>query len=185
MRQVTVPFSYRNGHIYVVATVNGVKKGLFILDSGCSATIFHDEFVKGMNLLPAGSMPAKGVGGYESVALLRSDSIQIGPVTLFRQIGGSSDLSGIGKGDTIPFGGILGYDFLSRFPILIDYHGETLTLFDPAQFSPPEGGTEVPFTLTMQVPTVKASLFGIARGVHSRSGERLWIVAARRICAAE
>jgi hypothetical protein len=155
---VTIPITYRNGHIYLIATVNGKNKGEFILDSGCSATIFHLPFVASLNLPKAGSMPAKGVGGFESVDLLKTDSVTIGPVTLYRQIGGATDLSSIGRGDSLPFAGILGYDFLSRFPLLIDYQAQTITIYDPARFVPPTGGTEVPFTLTMQVPTVRASV---------------------------
>lgn len=160
--QVTIPFEYHFGHIYVAAAVNGVKKGKFILDSGCSASVFHNGFIAGLKLPPAGTMPAKGVGGFDSFELLRTDSIQIGPVTLYRQIVGSSDLSGIGRGDTLPFGGIIGYDFLSRFPILIDYSNELITIFNPTKFTPPSGGKEVPFTLTMQVPTVKARLLDLS-----------------------
>ncbi len=159
--QVTVPFDYRYGHIYVTASVNGRKKGKFILDSGCSASVFDSSFIEGLNLPSAGTIPAKGVGGFESFELLRTDSMRIGPITTYRQIVGSSDLSSIGRGDTLPFGGIIGYDFLSRFPILIDYANERITIFNPANFVPPEGGKTIPFTLTMQVPTVHARLLDV------------------------
>ncbi|MFZ1685322.1 MAG: retropepsin-like aspartic protease, partial [Candidatus Zixiibacteriota bacterium] len=157
--RVTLPIDYRNGHLYITATVNGKRKGKFILDSGCSASIFHAPFIASLDLPKSGAMPAKGVGGFESIELLQTDSISIGPVTLFKQIVGATDLSNIGSGDSLPFAGILGYDFLSRFPLLIDYHEETLTLFDPAHFTPPTGGHEIPFSLTMQVPTVQATIF--------------------------
>jgi hypothetical protein len=156
--RVTLPIDYRNGHLYVTATVNGKRKGKFILDSGCSTSIFHAPFIASLELPKSGAMPAKGVGGFESIELLQTDSIAVGPVTLYQQIVGATDLSNIGSGDTLPFAGILGYDFLSRFPLMIDYRGKLLTLYDPAHFTPPTGGHEVPFSLTMQVPTIQATI---------------------------
>jgi hypothetical protein len=63
--------------------------------------------------------------------------------------------------DTIPFGGVLGFDFLSRFPVMIDYANRVLTVYDPESFELPEGGSEVSFHLTMQVPTIEAELVGL------------------------
>jgi hypothetical protein len=158
---ITLPLEFTRGHVYVTAVINGRKKGKFILDSGCSADFFDSSFVAELNLPAAGGMPAKGVAGFESVRLVRSDSIQVGPLSLYGQIGGTSDLSNISHGDSLPFGGVLGYSFLSRFPMMIDYDALTLTVYDPSNFTPPVGGIEVPFTLTMQVPTVRASLLGV------------------------
>ncbi|HVP06538.1 MAG TPA: hypothetical protein VMS71_01755, partial [Candidatus Acidoferrum sp.] len=78
------------------------------------------------------------------------------------QIGGSMNLKGIGQTgpDGGPFGGVIGYDFLSRFPMLIDYQSHALTVFNPDHFTAPDGGKEIPFHLTMQVPTVAGELVG-------------------------
>lgn len=160
---VTIPFEYINGHMYVTATINGRRKARFILDSGASATIFHSGTIGELNLPVVGSMPARGVAGFESAQLVRTDSLAIGPLTLYNQIGGSIDLSILEvqrrQGDR--FGGVIGYDFLSRFPVMIDYQKSQLTVFDPASFVVPEGSHEIPFDLTMQIPTIDASIAGV------------------------
>ncbi len=160
---VVVPFAYVAGHIYVPATINGRKKVRLILDSGASANIFHAPALAGLDLPRVGSLPAKGVSGYEEVALVRTDSVAIGTLLLYSQVAGSLDLGGIGQSEVAgePFGGVLGYDFLSRFPLLVNYETQTLTVYDPNDFVPPEEGVEIPFQLTMQIPTVDAQLVGV------------------------
>lgn len=158
---VTIPIEYKRGHIRVPVTINGKKKAWFILDSGASSNIFHKPFVSNLNLEVVGSIPAKGFGGYEDAQMLRSDSLQIGALTLYNQVSGALDLSALDYKREGQFGGLLGYDFLSRFPVMVDQHGGKLTVFNPVTFVPPDSGVEIPFYMTMQVPTVAAELNGI------------------------
>ncbi|MBN1211280.1 MAG: aspartyl protease family protein [candidate division Zixibacteria bacterium] len=160
---VTIPFDYRLGHIYLKAVINGKKSAWFILDSGASGNIYHTAILDDLSLPLVGSLPAKGIGGFDEVQLVRSDSVTIGELTLYNQVSGVSDLTGIGLPgrDGLPFGGVLGYDLLSRFPLMVDYRDSTLTVFNPDSFTPPDSGHMIPFQLTMQVPTIKAELNGI------------------------
>ena len=159
---VTIPMDYHTGHIRVEAVVNGRVKVWFILDSGASANMLDLSLTEELGLEKVGGLPAKGIGGYEEVALVRTDSIAVGSLTLLGQVAGSLDLSQLTSGDlqSTRFGGVLGYDFLSRFPILIDYGQGTLTVFDPETFSAPPGGFEIPFYLTLSVPTVRGEIEG-------------------------
>ncbi|MEW5796852.1 MAG: retropepsin-like aspartic protease [Candidatus Zixiibacteriota bacterium] len=159
---VVVPFELIAGHIYFHAQVNG-RLLRFILDSGASANMFHRPALDGLDLPVVGNLPAIGVAGYEHVDLVRTDSINIGGLVLLGQVGGALDLSVVTGGSKAepPFGGILGYDFLSRFPVLIDYQAGTLTFFNADNFQPPDGGHEVPFELTLQIPTIEAELLGL------------------------
>jgi hypothetical protein len=160
---VLIPCQLQAGHVYVNATVNG-KLLCFLLDSGASSNLLNQPVIAGMNLPVVGSLPAVGMAGFDNVELVRTDSLTIGGLVLLRQVGGVLDLSGLGVGDrdgNLPFGGLLGYDFLSRFPILIDYSAGSLTVYDPDGFVPVPGGHEVPFELTMQVPTIDAKLNGL------------------------
>ncbi len=160
---VVIPFKYHRGHIWLQATVNGSMVAWFILDSGASANMFNAPAVAPLNLSQSGSLPAVGLGGVDEIPLVRTDSVTIGSLTLLNQIGGIIDLAAIGiqppAGATA--GGLLGHDFLSRFPVLIDYRDSTLTVYDPATYKPPDGGTALDFHLTLLVPTVRASVNGI------------------------
>jgi hypothetical protein len=160
---VHVPFASDGGHIYVPVTINGTKKLRFILDSGSSANVIDATAVGDISLPEAGRVPVRGVGGYESAALVRTDSLTIGNLVLLAQVAAMMDMSLIGSSPVAdePFGGILGYDFLSRFPVLVDFDNNTLTVYDPKTFKAAEGGVEIPFFLTSRVPTIRATLEGV------------------------
>jgi len=160
---VTIPFVFTSGHIYVRAVVNGKQKAWFILDSGASANVFNQHLAKKLGLPVVGSTAAKGIGGYDKVALVETDSVVIGSLVLLNQVSGSLDLELIGAQapKSYAFGGVLGYDFLSRFPIKINYYDSTMTVYDPKTFTLTDTSQAVPFTLTMNIPTIQAELNGI------------------------
>lgn len=160
---VTIDMNYTNGHIRLPVVINGKKKVMMILDSGAASNIFNASSVEQFKLQSKGSLPAVGVGGFDEVSLVKIDSIQIGELSLYNQIAGTMDLSEIEdifKSEQ-PFGGVLGYDFISRFPIAVDYVKNELTVYNPDKFSPPPGGTVIDFQLTMLAPTVAATICGI------------------------
>jgi len=133
------------------------------LDSGASANFFNSDAIADLDLEVAGTMPVVGIAGFNEVQLVRTDSISIGSLVLLNQIAGTMDLSDFEK--ILPtdnnFGGILGHDFLSRFPVMVDYQNSELTIFNSDKFTPPAGGEEIPFKLTMLVPTIEGEIEGI------------------------
>lgn len=159
-QSVSIPFINENGHIIVVAMVNGKKKGRFILDTGASATYYHSEFVNDLNLTPIGEVPAMGLGGFQNLNLVKFDSLTFGKLAMYDQTAGVMPLYELELQtvDEIPFGGILGYDFFVRFPMLFDFKSEKLTVFNPRNFTPLKKGTEISFRLNMMVPTIKARI---------------------------
>lgn len=160
---VIIPMEYSNGHIKMDATINGQKKIKVILDSGASANIFNSGVLDEFNFEVVGTLPSIGIGGSEEINLMEIDSIEVGGLNLYGQVAGSMDMTAIAQGLMLgdDFGGIIGYDFLSRFPILVDYANHTLTVYNPDSFEPPQMGVEIPFYLTIQLPTITASLEGI------------------------
>jgi membrane-associated protease RseP (regulator of RpoE activity) len=56
---------------------------------------------------------------------------------------------------------VLGYDFISRFVMEVDYDHEILTLYDPATFQYRGSGKPVPLTMAGNIPVAKARLDGI------------------------
>lgn len=162
LAKVVAPLKYERGHLKVKATING-RTAWFILDSGASSNMLDRAFVDDLDLKSVGTLLAKGISGYEEVTLVEVDSLQLSALTIFDMNAGVLDLSalGLGTADSLSFAGVLGYDFLSRIPLLIDYEGQTLTLHHPdSSAALPSGGESVEFHLTMQIPTVSGSLAG-------------------------
>jgi hypothetical protein len=83
---VTIPFEYAHGHIRLPVQISGRKRAWFILDSGSSASFLHQPLAEQLHLPTAGSLPARGVGGFQNVDLVKVDSLQIGELTLYDQI---------------------------------------------------------------------------------------------------
>lgn len=160
---VTATIDYRAGHVKIQASVNGTKKGWFILDSGASASIIDSDFADDLGLPEVGSLPAKGATGYDQFRMVRIDSLLIGGLVLHGVTAGVSDLEMLrihGPGE-IRFGGVIGYDFISQFPIMIDYAARTLTVYNPDQFVAPDSGYALPFKFYMRVPVIQGELLGI------------------------
>ncbi|MFH1686386.1 MAG: aspartyl protease family protein [bacterium] len=157
-----VPVKYIDGHLYAEVRL-GQRRVWMILDSGASASMLDRQLTGDLGLEPRGSLPAKGMSGYETIDLIRLDTLAVGDLTLYGVTVGSVDLSNLAGGleSGLEFGGILGYDFLSSFPILIDYQRPQITIYRPESFHPAVGGAEIPFHLTLQVPTVRANLAGV------------------------
>ena len=160
---LTIPFKFYNGHVYVTAKINGVKKGWFILDTGASATYYHAEFTKGTLLKNVGEIPSMGLGGYQQMQLVGLDSLEIGNLVMYHQTAGVMPLEGFAAQSLDPanFGGILGYDFFMRFPVLFDFKKQELTVFNPRKFALPPNGHECPLRLTMMIPSITAQINGV------------------------
>ena len=184
---VTIPFHFSRGHILVRLKVNGSKFGWFILDTGSSVSFYDRKFVEGMKLESFGEIPTMGLGGFQSLRLTKFDSISIGPVTLYNQIAGVMPLDVLAGliQKKMTFGGLLGYDFFVRFPLLINFMSQTITIFDPEKFEIENSQRAIPFQLTMNIPTVRATVNGV-RGnflidlgnafgliIHQNFGQRL------------
>ncbi|HOP07801.1 MAG TPA: retropepsin-like aspartic protease [candidate division Zixibacteria bacterium] len=160
---ITAAIDYRAGHIKLQASVNGQKKGWFLLDTGAGATIIDAEFAADLNLPSAGSLPAKGATAYEQIEFVKIDSLLVGDLVLRDVKTGISDLEPLrihGPGD-VRFGGVIGYDFISQFPIMIDYGRQLLTIYNPDKFIAPDSGYPIPFQFYSRVPIVKGELLGI------------------------
>lgn len=159
--KVTLAVSYENGHVRIPVIVNGKKKLMMFLDTGASANVLNLNAVTDLDLPRVGTMSALGVGGAEEMILVQTDSIQIGALTLYNQVAAAMDLDvAFQPMGNERFGGLLGQDFWSRFPILLDYYHRKITVFNPENFSPPPGGIEVPFHLSMLVPTIRCEVEG-------------------------
>jgi len=160
---VRVEFEYINGQIRLNATINGQVTAWFILDTGASTNVLHLPSVAPLGLTSVGTLPVQGMGGFEHVDLLQTDSISIDKLTLYGQVAAALDLSGLVRSDpkAATFGGLLGHDFLALFPLMVDYVDSSVTIFNPATFSPSDSGIEIDFHLVGEVPVVTGILNGI------------------------
>jgi len=153
---VTLPFSLRAGHIFVDATLNG-QAAQFVLDSGAGANIISSASAKRFHLKKASdSVFAVGASGSEPAWQTRIQRVDVGAASL-------QDCPAfiVSLPSELEADGLLGYDFLSRFRVTLDYEHSLLTLAPPTSTTElPAGSAVLPMRLRNNVPTIEALVDG-------------------------
>ncbi len=157
---VTVDFDIGRFGIFVAVRVNGQGPFRFLLDSGAATTILSKTLAEKLNLSTIGDLPARGVGGFGSLGLGAIDSVNIGSLSWHLDRVTIFDFAPLTGGLKTQIDGILGYDFFVRFPMLIDFDNNRMTLYNPASFTAPNYENTVNFELYCQIPVVDVTLDG-------------------------
>jgi len=121
-----VDFHFRANLIVLKIVINGVPEN-FILDTGASRTTINRETTKGLGLKEAERTKARGVGGEVEASMVRVDSFAVGDIVLRDFTCGVVDMDELKKVIGGEIAGVLGFDFLSKFKITIDYKEKRLT----------------------------------------------------------
>ncbi|MBI5836168.1 MAG: aspartyl protease family protein [Candidatus Eisenbacteria bacterium] len=158
---VTLPAEIVNHHVFVQGRVNASPPMYFLLDSGAGATVVERSVADSLGLKTEGKLGAQGVGGTTDFGFTQVDSLVVGGVKIGSQRIIAIALPGIRALLDRPLAGILGYDFLSRFAVSVDYSGKQVTFSDPAAWQAPESAHAVAMELVHNVPVVTASCDGI------------------------
>jgi hypothetical protein len=157
-RATGIPFNFENDHIMIECSVNGSKPIWFMLDTGAGVTVINSLRLREFGLEPFGASEVMGGGNTTSFAFTRVGSLRVGGVELFHQRDGVIDLGGLERIYGMPIGGILGFDFASRFVTRVDYGTKTLDLYAPDDYADPGRGERVPFVLEQRHPHVRAMI---------------------------
>ncbi len=155
-----IPFELISNHIYLRVKVNDSPSLSFILDTGAGANCLDLDLAQKLGIQTTGKVEAKGVGGSADASFLQVDSIQVGDLTLLDQKMASIQLSSLGKFDGMEIDGILGYDFLNRFVVGIDYEKHVLTIWEPDSFTYAGTGERIPITIEGNTPQLTAKIDG-------------------------
>jgi hypothetical protein len=157
-----IPFNFENNHIMVDGSVNGHGPLWWLLDTGAGQSLVDSDRVADLGLTPYGSSSVTGGGGAADYAFVKGATFTFPGVELRNQHAGKLGIAGLEKIYGMEMGGLLGYDFFSRFVVVFDYTAKTMDLYDPAGFHYSGPGTVVPFTIengllytdgTISVPT--------------------------------
>ena len=143
---VTLPFTLEANHIILQAQVNGRPAVGFILDTGDDHETINTSRMASFGLTSYGSIHSEGGGGPAQMSFATGATFTLSGMELRDQHVSVLDQSGLERALGIPLGGILGYDFLSRFVVEIDYEAKTLRLHNPNGWRYAGKGAVVPIT---------------------------------------
>lgn len=152
------------GHIFVRVRVNGSEPLWFGLDSGAEQTLISQQQAKTLNLKLRGGMQAAGSGeGTADFALARDISFSLSGVNFTLKEVGVVPLEFTSPVPGQAVGGLLGYDFVSRFVVEIDYTAHLINLYRPRGYRYRGRGEIIPIRMMDNNPhiPVKVALPGL------------------------
>jgi hypothetical protein len=169
---VTVPFRLINNHIYVDAAIDGEPPLAFVFDTGAT-NILEAGAARQLGVKVEGALPGGGFGDQiAAFGLAKVASVAIGGLALHDQVFGTEDAPGWIKVEGTDSAGLLGYEFVKRAVLTVDYAGRHMTFTKPLAFKPPAGVTPIPFTFDQHIPMVEASIDGVAGEFEIDTGSR-------------
>ena len=143
---------------------------IFLVDTGAGANFVDDGVARRLGLEGVGEVPTLGVGGRAESSFVRVPALRIGEVRLLEQSWMASDFTTIRSWFTNPPAAVLGYDFLSRTVLEVDYAGRILRLHDPGEFVAPENAIAIPLRMDANIPSIEVLIEGHPGWVHVDTG---------------
>jgi len=155
-----IPLDIDGVHLFLPVRVNGALPLWFIFDTGAPVTCIDREAAAELGFELTGQFTGGGVGEEEvEVNLVRDASFALPGVEVTGQTVVALDLrSRLEARAGREVDGILGYDFISRFVIEIDYLNRRLHLTDPTGWTYTGEGTEIPIWFLDGKPVCQGSI---------------------------
>lgn len=153
-----VPFDFDSAHIIFQASVNGRPPIGWILDTGADQEVINATRMEAFGLTSYAKTETTGGGGTADYEFAAGATFSLPGVKLVDQHVAVIDQTGLERALGMPLGGIVGYDFISRFVIEIDYEKKLMTLHDPAKWTYAGSGFIVPVVFDNGIPFARGTL---------------------------
>lgn len=144
-----IPFREVAGHIYVEATISGLKDLSVLIDTGSPGTIVSQALYKQLKLPFVGLAnlgPAPGGLGQFDVLKTSVPSVSFAGVTM-KNVPALVLPLPHSTGADIEVAAIIGPALFSRYVVALDFADKVLRLYDPVHYIEPQGGCKVPLSL--------------------------------------
>ncbi len=174
-----VPMLLSGNHVFLKAKVDGVPYA-FVFDSG-GVAIVTPAVSRAAGCKTIGQAHVVGAGDRSSdVKLVRVPELRIGSAVYARGTFLAMDLPFPTKSPLhgLPFGGIVGAEFLASSVVTLDYAGATITFTEPAAYRADRLAMALPLTLRAGHPNVRASVDGKEGGFDVDTGNETTVTLA-------
>ncbi len=156
---MSIPFTLHGNHILVDVGVNGADPVPMIFDTGAQMSVIDAPWAEELQLKMEGEVQGMGAGeGTIELSLTEVRTLSVQGVELKDQIFATLALEPFRAYSGERWYGILGYNFISRFVVELDFEKELMHLYDPDQYAYSGHGDQLPLTIDHQHPQIYGSL---------------------------
>ena len=155
---ITVPFQLINNHLYLRRRPSTAIRRFCSCSTPGATNVIQAGAAQSFGIKVEGALPGGGFG--DKVApfgVAKVPSVSISGFTLHDQIFSTMESPGWVKVEGIDSGGLLGYEFVKRAVLCVDYARRTMTFTKPAAFHPPTDVQAIPFTFDEHTPMVSGT----------------------------
>ena len=153
-----VPFNFENKHVLLPTMINGQGPIFFILDTGADRNYLNQSRLKQFHLETYGSLATEGGANSATGTYIEKVTLRVGDVEVRDQHASALPLDGLEKVFGLPVGGLLGYDFISRFVLTLNYRNDTISFSDPKKFHYRGKGAAIPLLMQTSEPYMNESI---------------------------
>jgi len=155
----TIPIDTAIGSlVFAEVAVNGHPPMRFIVDSGAESTVLNASRLPGLGLTPTGKFATGAGGGDVELSYVAGVTLTLAGATLKNQIVAAVPLDQLEPMLGQKIDGILGYDFLSRFVVELDWRHNTMKLYDRDRYKHTASGERIAITLGGSTPQADAAI---------------------------
>ncbi|MFO7559927.1 MAG: aspartyl protease family protein [Desulfobacterales bacterium] len=169
-----IPFEFVENNIFLRVNIKDDER-LWLLDSGASMSVIDKNYADSLGAKSSGSIKGFGFGANFDLQFVTLPAFSIQGVEFEEQKIFSFANLAENFHEPVCFG-ILGYDFLSRFVVKIDYADQKLSIYDPIHFKYSANGTIIDaplksrtFTIPMTVDNQYSGRWSIDLGSFNTS----------------
>jgi hypothetical protein len=144
------------GHIFVPVRVNNSKPLWFVLDSGSANSLLNKNLIESLQLKVEAVGEAVGAGQGADEALLTSGvSLELSGIKLRNLEVPAIDFKRLEKSLGRNIDGMLGYDFIRRFVVEVDYEAKVIKIYNAAKYRYRGKGESFPITTEDDQPHIR------------------------------
>lgn len=160
-----IPFEFIENLLYLPVTIGGDTQ-YWVLDSGASMSVIDQDYAEKLGLDVQGSIRGYGFGELFDLSFVKVPEYRVGSIQFASQkLYVSKGLAA--KSYEPAMVGILGYDFLSRFVVELDYDLQQVTFHAPDSFVYKGSGATVDAPLKYRTFTLPVTVDGAFKSLWS------------------
>jgi len=189
---IHIPVAVHGHHLHVPVEAGGEALS-FLLDTGAGTSLLASEAARRLGAAFGRPFAARGAGDGSAGGHFLEAPVPVAPgghPGLLLGLRAALPLDDIAAVEGVQVDGILGFDFIDRHVVEIDYRARELRLHDPEAFAYADGaGDTVPLTLETGLPHVAGTIVlpggrGVSADVVVDLGSSLGAALTHRFAAA-